>query len=395
MTLINPMRTHLVHINIREKSLEKQMIFFGHANGYISLFQGDPLIMMTPILAHQNSIVCLESSRSSMDKSNIFFNNYEILLSSSLDRVIYLWDITINKINQSIELIHLLTIEQEKNLSFQSIKYLSMIDNFLLANYSDQNYLHIWQLLNISIRLNDYDQWGIVEHPTKGKPHHGQIQGNDFLEFSSYSNAVFFKAISATSKLKLFASSDTEGCLKIWDNTNSLLREIYLDKTLGAIEFLPSNGELLIAYQNNIHLILPENYLLNSKNNQFKQQVISEMVAEDNRLEIIQSFYLSYESLPIFDYRIKTHHSKKRLQRFERQLAGKRIFSSEFHCMYIQGRYAVIDSDNSESDHETSPLLETDHLSIVSDDPNWSQLAEDVKDILRMKKSQFRQENKY
>jgi len=187
MTLINPMRTHL---NTREKSLEKQLIFFGHANGYISLFQGEPLIM-TPILAHQNSIVCLETSRASMDKSNIFFNNYEILLSCSLDRVIYLWDITMNKTNESIELIHLLKIEQEKNPSFQSIKYLSMIDNFLLANYSDQNYLHIWQLLNIVIRLNDYDQWGIVEHPTKGKPHHGQIQGNDFHKFFSNSNIGF------------------------------------------------------------------------------------------------------------------------------------------------------------------------------------------------------------
>ena len=184
MALINPTRTHLVHINTLEKSLEKQMIFFGHANGYISLFQGDPLIM-TPILAHKNSIVCLESSYASMDKSNIFFNNCEILLSSSLDRMIYLWDITINKTKESIELIHLLTIEQEKNISFQSIKYLSMIDNFLLANYSDQNYLHIWQILNISIRLNDYDQWGIVEHPTKGKPHHGQIQGNIFPSNSS------------------------------------------------------------------------------------------------------------------------------------------------------------------------------------------------------------------
>jgi len=184
MTLVNPMRTHLVNIKTiqisKEKSLEKQAIFFGHTNGYISLFQGDSFIM-EPILAHKNSIVCLETSKASMEKSNIVFTNCEILLSSSIDRVIYLWDLILNKTNQSIELIHLLTIEQEKNISFQSIKYLSMIDNFIVANYLDQNYLHIWQLLNISIRINDYDQWGIVEHPTKGKHHYGQIQGKIFL----------------------------------------------------------------------------------------------------------------------------------------------------------------------------------------------------------------------
>jgi WD40 repeat protein len=254
-----------------------------------------------------------------MEKSNILFTNCEILLSSSIDRVIYLWDLIINKTTESIELIHLLTIEQEKNLSSQSIKYLSMIDNFVVANYSDQNYLHIWQLLNISIRIHDHDQWGIVEHPTKGKGHQSQIQGKFLFQMFLFG---FHLAISATSKYKLFASSDTEGWIKIWDNTNSLLREISLDKTLCAIEFLSTNGELILAYQNNIHLILPENYLLNSKKFQLKQQMIPETIAEDHRLEVIQPFQISYSALPIFDYNIKTHHSKKRLQRFEQQLAG-------------------------------------------------------------------------
>jgi len=133
---------------------------------------------------------------------------------------------------------------------------------------------------------------------------------------------LFHIAISATSKLKLFASADTEGCIKLWDNTNSLLREINLDKTLGAIEFLSQNGELIIAYQNNIHLILPENYLGNYIKSQVKQQIVIDSIAEDNRLEIIQPFTIPYQSLPVFDYNIKTHHIRKRLQRFERQLAG-------------------------------------------------------------------------
>lgn len=135
---------------------------------------------MEPILAHKNSIVCLETSRISMEKSNILFTYCEVLLSSSIDREIYLWNLTLNQSNESIQLIHLLTIEQEKNISFQSIKFLCMIDNFIIANYSDQNYLHIWQLLNISIRADVHDQWGTVEHPTKGQHHQGQIQGNIF-----------------------------------------------------------------------------------------------------------------------------------------------------------------------------------------------------------------------
>jgi len=88
MTLVNSMRTHLVNIKTIQISKEKsQAIFFGHANGYISLFQDDSFVMK-PILAHKNSIVCLETSRASMEKSNILFTNCEILLSSSIDRVI-------------------------------------------------------------------------------------------------------------------------------------------------------------------------------------------------------------------------------------------------------------------------------------------------------------------
>lgn len=44
MALINPMRTHLFTLGTTqlstEKSLAQQAIFFGHANGYITLFQG-------------------------------------------------------------------------------------------------------------------------------------------------------------------------------------------------------------------------------------------------------------------------------------------------------------------------------------------------------------------
>lgn len=61
---------------------------------------------------------------------------------------------------------------------------------------------------------------------------------------------------------------------------------------------------------------------------------------------------------------------------------------------YILGRYAVIDSEHSESDLDTSSSGKTDRLSVVSDDPDWSDLADEVKEILRMKKSQIRHGNK-
>ena len=86
--------------------------------------EGDALIM-EPILAHKTSIVCLETSQSSMEISNILFTNCEVLLSSSTDRIIYLWDLSLNETHESIQLIHLLTIEQEKNISYESMAIIS------------------------------------------------------------------------------------------------------------------------------------------------------------------------------------------------------------------------------------------------------------------------------
>ncbi|CAF0801787.1 unnamed protein product [Adineta ricciae] len=381
MALINPMRTHLFTLGTMqistEKSLAKQAIFFGHANGYITLFQGDSLIM-EPLLAHRSSLVCLESSQASMETTQISFMNSEILLSCSADRRIHLWDFSINKNDELIQLVHILTVEQEKNISQETIRFLSMIDNFLVATYSDQKFLHIWQLLNISIQTNEQDRWGIVEHPTKGSHHRGQIQ-----------------AISATSKLKLFSSSDTEGSIKIWDSTNTLLREIYLDQTLNSVEFLCQSGELVIGYQNNLHLILPEYYLLGNDKSKTKQLNIVDIIAEDNRLEVLQPLIVPYQSLPVFDYKLKHHHTNKRLQTFERQLAGDEstFLLIKFYLSYL-GRFVVIDNDSSQSDNEQVATTTSDRASIVSDDADWSGLAEDVKDVLRMKKHAIRYENK-
>ncbi|CAF0891715.1 unnamed protein product [Rotaria sordida] len=57
-------------------------------------------------------------------------------------------------------------------------------------------------------------------------------------------------------------------------------------------------------------------------------------------------------------------------------------------------RFTVIESDSSQSDNENSRSSNIDRLSIISDDSNWFDLAEDVKDILRMKKYEIRHQNK-
>jgi hypothetical protein len=50
MTVVHPIRTHIMDIHTRsplfEQAIDKALIFFGHANGYLSLFQGTWLHVM-------------------------------------------------------------------------------------------------------------------------------------------------------------------------------------------------------------------------------------------------------------------------------------------------------------------------------------------------------------
>ncbi|CAF0910189.1 unnamed protein product [Didymodactylos carnosus] len=195
IAIINPSRTHLMSISVvtttTKKSLEQQAIFFGHANGKISLFQADSLVMK-PFSAHESTIVALEASRSSMEATNTPFTTYEVLISAGEDKFIRIWDVIMQE-DESISLKLIVTLEQERNISTSPIHFIGMIDNFVVANFMDQPFLHLWQLLNISL-ITGTEEWGIIEHPTKGSEHTGDIQ-----------------AITATPKLKLFASSGHEG----------------------------------------------------------------------------------------------------------------------------------------------------------------------------------------
>ena len=123
--------------------------------------------------------------------------------------------------------------------------------------------------------------------------------------------------------MKLFASADDEGWVKFWDKTNSLLREIRFDRSLTQIEFLSISGEFLVAYQDGIHLILPHQYLTQKNRSKYKPTSVKHWLAEDNLLEVIPPMIIPYNLLPVFTYSMKSHHTKKHLNRFERQLASR------------------------------------------------------------------------
>ena len=79
-----------------------------------------------------------------------------------------------------------------------------------------------------------------------------------------------------------------------------------------------------------------------------------------------------------------------------RTAIGKSVISSDETPPLIVrslGRFAVVESESSPSDDEHLLPSTENRISAESDDPSWSGLAEDVKDILRMKRDQQKDHN--
>ncbi|TPX33085.1 hypothetical protein SmJEL517_g03923 [Synchytrium microbalum] len=69
-------------------------------------------------------------------------------------------------------------------------------------------------------------------------------------------------SISNLTSIGLFLTTSMDGCVKVWDaNTNSLLREIQLEDSLGAAAFANTKGDLVIGMSQEIVYIKNQDYL--------------------------------------------------------------------------------------------------------------------------------------
>ncbi|CAB4005181.1 uncharacterized protein LOC110065605, partial [Paramuricea clavata] len=73
--------------------------------------------------------------------------------------------------------------------------------------------------------------------------------------------------VDANNSLQLFCSSSKDGSIKIWNNGKVLVREIIMDKTLTAVCFLNSSGDLLAGFKNHVFCISHEKAQLSSYSN--------------------------------------------------------------------------------------------------------------------------------
>ncbi|XP_071494014.1 uncharacterized protein [Diadema antillarum] len=67
--------------------------------------------------------------------------------------------------------------------------------------------------------------------------------------------------LACNSRMKIFASSSTDGTIKIWDDYNRLIRSIKLNAEPLGIDFCSQRGDLLVGIGNHIHKISHDSYM--------------------------------------------------------------------------------------------------------------------------------------
>ena len=224
-----------------DDGLSVSVLFGGLRSGYISLLDGGGVFSMAhPFPAHLGEVVVLRCPASFMMVSISVTCFYPChLLSYGEDQLLKLWTIVI-KDNKALSLKHFRTI----NIGSRP-EHIDMLDS-LLCFVLNGKVLMVETRMDsgsaLSTSLN-FDDGLLISHQPE----------------DDHSTSV--TSLSCCPTLMIFATSSSNGQVKIWNEKNQLLSEICFDNAVTAIGFANPKGDLLVGFQKQICLICSEDYL--------------------------------------------------------------------------------------------------------------------------------------
>ncbi|CAH1788529.1 unnamed protein product [Owenia fusiformis] len=221
-------------VGAQETKYTEHIIFAGHKNGQISLLSASKSEMPHNIQAHHGEVTTLAVSHqlsSSLTSSPI--GMYDRLLSGSTDCSVKVWEIRQSQTSQ-------ISLCPLKLISLQGTPtYICMLGNILALSHSESSTIFMYELYGKTER----DGVMLLDH-SKEDDHSADING-----------------LSVCANNRIFATSSQDGLLKIWNWRGELLREMQFDNTLNGASFINTQGDILVGYQNHLHVVPMTNYL--------------------------------------------------------------------------------------------------------------------------------------
>ncbi|XP_065834175.1 uncharacterized protein [Oscarella lobularis] len=249
-------------------------LFAGHMTGMISLIYAGISTAFSPTKAHQGKVVELQGSSVS-SSSGIG----QCLVSMGSDKTICIWKL--EKLGKSEKAVYL---NQLQKLCLESLPRHIAVMNSTLCIVKEDNSLEMFPRF-------EQDK----SEQSKHKEQHDQ-RGGQVL------------SLSCCPTLGLFATSSSQGNIKVWDSDNTLVRKISLNSTLSAVGFCNERGDLLVGCDGHLSLIsvcvyLPSSYLRKLLGMDFDDDVNEPPISFDPELD----FWYDSEKISTINVQAENH----------------------------------------------------------------------------------------
>lgn len=229
------------------------LVFGGEKSGHIALLfsSREKLSMPHPCPAHGGHVTKLFASRDTIvpfcsDNQNQSSTKIvqTALISYGSDNMLNIWCLKLKK-NDRVTLklqvsIHM-ELEPVHGKLFGSLLCLSLPDNRIVMINTPK--IQQQQDTRVIATTHSFSKMSLLTH-----------QAED-----DHTDAII--ALQCCPKLNLFATSSTDGVVKVWNKENHLVSEIEFGESLASICFANSRGDLLVGFQKHVSLILAGDYL--------------------------------------------------------------------------------------------------------------------------------------
>ncbi len=218
------------------------LVFGGEQSGEIALLYSplSRLTMPTPCSAHDSAVIKIIGSQDPVRLSG----DSCALVSYGSNKLLRVWTMQLDQETDIVALHLILTINLESNPSF-----MCLLDSSLCVSLE--------KALVVVPLLQKKDSSQFLNPSSIRSLHELSLQTHQ--KEDNHKGVVL--SLTCSVELGLFATSGTDGMVKIWSFTNQLVSEVEFGESLTTICFANSRGDLLVGFQKHVCVIKAEDYL--------------------------------------------------------------------------------------------------------------------------------------
>ncbi|XP_022109571.1 uncharacterized protein LOC110989469 isoform X2 [Acanthaster planci] len=303
----------------RESATCESLIFAGLNSGQIILLEAQQHFMKTLVKAHLGQVSALECSHGQYEGGCESIGTADRLMSCGSDKVVRVWAVELTG-PKSLQV----KLTCRKMITCSLCPSLISMLGYSLCMVLPNNVIHVYELLD-ELETNDAV---IGDENCNSSKMLQRTRLHTHLKEHEHTKMV--TALCSCQSLGLFATTSNDGLVKLWDLTNTLVRELCFDASLRSVCFANERGDLLVGFQNHVSYITVSTYLplyymeklLDGMN--FKDEEVEEPIRFNPDLQL----WFNIANLPTFptDAVLRRHiqQSADHLQRHRLSIAPPR-----------------------------------------------------------------------